>query len=243
MLLRTPEQPNAVAFSGALELRALDDHQRRQRAPDAQSEIESPPIVTIGTAEWWDIVAVYEAEARPLSGLISTKLDEFSFFLTRLAVSFRPSDQSVVDRARLSVELAGVNPSETPPIAKELHPLEVLEEKVTNVNVEISPSLKFVGVEASLGSVALAVSYDEIIPAVTADGGQEATFGWELRSTKHHQLRGVKYFHAILQVPRAAAAAVATLRVSADVVSPNGFLYRASVRKEDRPLLVQRIGP
>lgn len=233
----------ALACKRPLELRSLADSQRRHGASVEPSDLGRPPVVTIGTAEWWDIVAVYEAEACELSGLISTRLDEFSFFLARLAVSFRLPDRVVVDRARLSVQLEPAVTGAGQPLAMELHPLEVLEERTTNVNVEISPSLKFVGVEASIGSVALTVAYDELIPAVSAAGAQEATFQWDLRSTEHHPLRGVKFFHAIVQVPRDAQAAVATLSISADVITPGGFLYRGSVRREDRPRLVQRIGP
>ncbi len=138
---------------------------------------------------------------------------------------------SEVEWARLSVELHPGSDGDQA-IAVDQYPEGEVDEERRDVDLSISPQLKLNALSVSLGSAATTIHIDRIIPVVSAWGGQERSFGWDLTMTDKHPISGVRHFFAVaLGSSREQSV---SLSVEADVRSPGGFLRRGRPSKESQ---------
>ena len=154
----------------------------------------------------------------------------------RFAVSYRIDRGWQVEWARLSVDLSGGD-GNPPGIASDQYPENESEEEKRDIHLTISPQLKLSQVSASLGEASTTISIDRVIPIVSAWGGQESSFGWDLSSTDQHPISGVRHFFAV--VPGSPRPRQVALRLEADVRSPNGFMRQGKPSKASRERQVE----
>ena len=90
---------------------------------------------------------------------VQASIEQETFFVVRLACSFRPRNEKVSVRwARFPVHLL---PDEggAQPLAFDLYPSSVERERQVSKKVTLNPSLKFLEVGASVGEFGYAVEY------------------------------------------------------------------------------------
>ena len=118
--------------------------------------------------------------------------------------------------------------------AFDLHPREVQDEVTTDIKVAISPSLKFTEiVEASLGTLDLAIQYKKLEPVIVGTGVLEPSPGWDFSRTKRQDVRGAKFLHLIIKRPKAVDAVRTTFELQAQVRIRQGIL-RSAIEQEAR---------
>ncbi|MEU7904961.1 hypothetical protein [Actinoplanes sp. NPDC049118] len=190
-----------------------------QRGPESTGSgapMRNLPVVSIGRPEVWNVVDFFDAGALPAP--MRSKLSEADFYLVRLACSFRPEhDNTEIEWARFSVSLqrdeAGLIPS-----AFDLHPLFVTSEVKRNVTISLAPTLKFLEVEAGIGSVGFGIEYQEIQPIISASGAGESEPAWDFQAAKGTHVHGSKWMHLLVRASPAMTTCHARLELSADVV-------------------------
>ncbi|MET8154157.1 hypothetical protein ACIBSW_20065 [Actinoplanes sp. NPDC049668] len=219
MLLRVPDTIQRPLWEGEL---AADDTvppaetQRGTQPVRGVDPLRNLPVVSIGRPEVWNLVDLFDAGELPAP--MRAKLSEASFHLVRLACSFRPEhDSTEIDWARFSVSLqpdeAGLTAS-----AFDLHPLFVTQEVKRNVTVSLAPTLKFLEVEAGIGSIGFGFEYQEIQPVISASGAGEPEPAWDFQAVKGARVYGSKWMHLLVRASPAMTACDARLELSADVV-------------------------
>ncbi len=222
MWLRVPEEIENVLWEGALEPAAEDAADRLGREWAARGIKGSPadairdlPVVSIGRPEVWTLAEVYPPEKMP--HLLKAKLEEADFYLVRLGCSFRPRrDDNQVEWARFLVRLLP-DCAGRQPLAFDLHPLMVMQEVRRNVRVSLSPSLKFIEIEGSVGGIEFGFEYPELQPIISAAGVGEAKPSWDYEEAKGVKVQGAKYMHLLVKVPKGMTPVHATLDLVADV--------------------------
>jgi hypothetical protein len=151
-------------------------------------------------------------------------------------MTLRSFGDEKIERARFMVELRSLNQTAGDPIAFDLHPEAIYSERKGRVKLEISPSFKFVEIEASVGNAHVEIEYDKLIPVVTGGGALESAFDWDLRSAPDVPLQGVRWFHSIIKVPENAQPIEVRLAAGVDVRRAGG-LFRGMVRGEEHSAL------
>ncbi|GID94188.1 hypothetical protein ACFQFC_08895 [Amorphoplanes digitatis] len=219
MLLRVPDAIQRPLWEGELEPDDTVPPAETLRGTESARVGAAPrnlPVVSIGRPEVWNVVDFFDAGALPTP--MRAKLSEASFYLVRLACSFRPAhDSTEIDWARFSVSLqrdeAGLIPS-----AFDLHPLFVTQEVKRNVTVSLAPTLKFLEVEAGIGAVGFGFEYQEIQPVISASGAGESEPAWDFQAVKGTHVYGSKWMHLLVRASPAMTTCHARLELSADVV-------------------------
>ena len=146
---------------------------------------------------------------------------EDRWMIVRFAASFRADRGSKVEWSRLSVELPEVAGNQL--IVVDQFPDDVLDTEVRDIHLSLSPALKLLEVEASIGEVSTTIHVARVIPVIAPWGGQESSFGWDLTSTDKHPISGVRHFYAVVPCPQPTLAV--SLGLDADGLSPGGFLW------------------
>lgn len=208
------EQPLEPATEEAVE-RLSRELAVRGLERDVRDDIRDLPVVSIGQPEVWPLAEVYPPEKMPST--LRAKLEEADFYLARLACSFRPRRDDVeVEWARFLVHLvpddAGLQP-----IAFDLHPLQVTQEVRRSVKVSLSPTLKFMEIEAGVGGGEFGFEYPELQPLVSAMGAGEAKPSWDYEEAKGVRVQGSKWMHLLAKAPKGMASGKAVLDIAADV--------------------------
>lgn len=219
MLLQVPDKIESPLWEGELEpddTVPAADSQRGNESSVSAGPMRNLPVVSIGRPEVWNIVDFFEVGALPAP--MRSKLSEADFYLVRLACSFRPEhDNTEIEWARFSVSLqrdeAGLIPT-----AFDLHPLFVTSEVKRNVTISLAPTLKFLEVEAGVGSVGFGIEYQEIQPIISASGAGEPEPAWDFSAAKGSRVYGSKWMHLLVRAGSAMTACDARLELSADVV-------------------------
>jgi len=222
MWLQVPEAMENVLWQGPLEPATEEAVERLSREwvergdkADPRDEIRDLPVVSIGHPEVWLLAQLYPPEKMP--PMLRAKLEEADFYLARLACSFRPRrDELEIEWARF---LAHLVPDDTgqQPVAFDLHPLQVTQEIRRNVKVSLSPTVKFMELEAAVGGVEFGFEYPELQPLVTAAGAGEVTGSWDYEEAKGMRVQGIKWMHLLVKTPKGMTSGKAVLDLAADV--------------------------
>lgn len=222
MWLQVPETIENVLWEGPVEGATEEAVERVSREwsvrgleGDVRDDIRHLPVVSIGRPEVWPLTEVYPPEKMPAT--LRAKLEEADFYLARLACSFRPRRDDVeIEWARFLVHLV---PDDTGQelIAFDLHPLQVTQEARRNVKVNLSPTLKFMEIEAGAGGVEFGFEYPELQPIVSAMGAGEAKPSWDYEEAKGVRVQGSKWMHLLAKAPKGMVSGKAVLDLAADV--------------------------
>lgn len=205
-------------------------------------EVErSMPIIKINKHELWTLqnFCVPAQLPRP----IQTKLKEADFYVVRFICSFSPiPKQSRIEWARFRVTLLPLTEAQPPafnPYAFDLYPKQVFQEVKRHVKVTVSPSLTFKELEVSTGSADFGIEYDELIPSIRGDMGDNSIDpSWDFRPVPGQEVEGPKHLFLLIKAPKGMASAKARLSVVADVwvrgVLLRGILWQREDQADQR---------
>jgi hypothetical protein len=147
------------------------------------------------------------------------RLGSHDFYLVRFWCSFRAFESDIrFDAAHFRIRLSSSDGADL--IAHDMYPAEVLYGVERNVQVSISPEVKFTEFGGKLGGLDYGFSYTELQPAIVAAGQGEATPTWGFSPTKGYALRGGKAVHLVVAAPADTLSGKATLDLTADVRKP-----------------------
>ncbi len=201
--------------------------------------------VIVGRPQWWDLAKIHQADGTRPPAVLAQHLEDSDFFLVRFACSFKPAPTSIVTGADFKVTLqASSDAAEAPqlePLAVDLHPLDISQERKRGLKVSIAPSLTFNEVIASGGEATYEIEYAEVLPAITAFGALTPTFGWQLARTPNHPIVGVRFFHAIIRRPHGLGELTLTIGIEAEVETPRG-IFRKPARAPASGALTVTLG-
>ena len=240
MWLKVPKDIDKVVWEGPLEPATDEAVQRlgqewtaRGLKVEVRDAVRDLPLVSIGQPEVWQLAEVYPPEKMPAT--LRAKQEEADFYLVRLACSFRPARDDVkIEWARFLVHLMPDSAGQVT-VAFDLYPLQITQEVRHNVKVTLSPTLKFMEVEASVGGVEFGFEYPELQPLVTAAGAGEANPSWDYEEAKGMQIQGSRWMHLLVKAPKGMPSGFALLDLAADV-RLRGSLLPVLLRRERKEL-------
>lgn len=226
----TPTEIEEACFDGQLVAEAPDRLPGTVKGSDAEADRNEWPAVTLGRPQCWNLVELVAARGEELPAEMRLLLERSEFHLLQVACSFRPKHNAVVDWARFEValRLAG---DEAEPIAFDLFPRQVTHRADRDVELNISPSLKFAGVEAGLGSVKADIAVPKVEPSVIAYGLMEPVPAWDYTAHPQAPLVGSRFGYIIVQAPRGGGTLTTDLSLAASVTGSRGR-FRAGLQTE-----------
>ncbi len=182
------------------------------------------PHVSLGKPDWWSDEAIMGAKWRPPDGGQRYGLARFKF-------SLRPKSRQTIRQAQFTVRLLPKGGGRNP-LAFDLFPRQVTEERSRSLKVGIGPDLTFAEFEASLGSLETSLDTSYVVPVITADGLGESSLRWTFQSQRKHPLTGSRVVYAIIELPPNVAAVRVSLHLSARVKTGLGDLITAFLPHE-----------
>jgi hypothetical protein len=204
--------------------------------PLRQELSDVAPTVTLGQPQWWNLATMAEQKGEPLPAEMALLMREADFYLLQLATSFRPQRRAKVMWARVDLYLEPTS-GDVPPLAFDLYPREIYEEKKDESKVTIDPSLSFSAfgakVEGKLGQVLTTVHFRKLEPVVVAHGLLQSNCGWDYQRSHQNPLEGIQVGYLIVKKPRAAEAVRLMMDVRAEVSTPSG-LFGMRVTEQDQ---------
>jgi hypothetical protein len=205
-------------------------------------EIErTMPVVKINKYEPWTLQNFCAPAQLPRP--IRTKLREADFYVVRFTCSFSPiPKQSCIEWARFRVTLlppTGAQPSAFDPYAFDLYPKQVIQGVKRHVRVTVSPSLTFKELEASAGNADFGIEYDELLPSIRGDLGDDSVDpSWDFRPVPGQEVEGPKELFLLVKAPKGMTGAQARLNIVAKVrvrgVLIRGILWRPEEQADQR---------
>jgi len=204
-----------LLYEGPVELAKPLGRQRKRSTDLEAPPVAQLPIVSVGRPRAWAIDDLIPQQELP--EVIKASLEAETFFIVRLACSFRPQHDEVrVAWAQLALQL---KPDQHGllPLAFDLYPMSVERERKVGKRISLSPQLKFHDVEAGFGELAYSVEYPAIEPVLTAAGIDESTPSWNFTAVSGFPLAGAKLLHAVVAAPRALSRLTAAVVLTADL--------------------------
>ncbi|MDJ0511424.1 MAG: hypothetical protein QNJ64_19550 [Crocosphaera sp.] len=200
MLLKVPTEidNNRILWEGVLEPQDGNDSQQIKAISFESSPTNILPEVKIEEPLIYDLVNLYDDVPKWLA----SQLDKFTFYLVRFACSFRPEiDDFQFGQARFIVDFRQDLPN-SQLVAVEMFPLEVNQKFDHSSKFTLSPNLKFMKVQGSLGGGEFAVEYSELQPTVIGTGVGKSPSCWEYRKVKGSYIQGSKFMFLLLKAPK-----------------------------------------
>lgn len=216
-----------VSFEGPLlpdgAARERWERQVRQAGTKSRLDINGRlPMVSIGKPVITPVADLLGPGKMP--AMLQTQLAELDFYLVRLACSFRPRYKEItIEQAIFTVFLLSRS-SHDVPTAYDLHPRDVKQEIKRDAKFVLSPSLKFLEAEVSLGQVLVPLEQTELLPVIAASGVGENCPSWEYRQTKNFPLTGSKLMWILLETHKGVRPVTATTEITAKVNAYGGLL-------------------
>lgn len=223
----TPVEIEDACFEGEL---VAETPSGFVKGSDSGADRGEWPAVTLGRPQCWDLVELVSARGEELPAEMRLLLERSEFHLLQVACSFRPKRNVSVDWARFEValRLAG-NKGE--PIAFDIFPREVAHRVDRDVELSISPSLKFAAVEARIGTVKADIAVPRVEPSVIAYGLMEPVPAWDFMAHPQSPLIGSRFGYIIVKAPRGGGALTTDLSLVASVTGSRGR-FRAALRTD-----------
>jgi hypothetical protein len=173
------------------------------------------PVVKINKPEPWTLQDFCAPAQLPRP--MRAKLREADFYIVRFICSFSPiPKQSRIEWARFRITLLPSTGAQ--PYAFDLYPEQVVQKIKRQIKVTVSPSLRFRELEASVGSADFGFEYDELIPDISGNMGDNSIDpSWDFRPVPGQEVEGPKRLYLLVKAPKGMTNAQARLNVVADV--------------------------
>ena len=239
MWLKVPDRWDNVLWEGPLEPATEENLERVQRdwaargiKEDVRDEIRNQLIVSIRTPDVWQLADVYPLEKMP--PMLRAKQEEADFHLVRLGCSFLYYRDAVrIEWARFMVRLMPDDAGQKP-VAFDQHPTQVTQEVRRNVKVTLSPTLKFMELEADVGGLEFGLEYSELQPVVTSALIDDATPSWDYEEAKGERIKGIKWMHLLVKAPKGMPSGRAVLDLNVDARWHDSPLAVLTFRERDQ---------
>lgn len=203
-------------FSGPLQVEEFDRKERVDLEPPPPPSPDEVPVVTVGTPRAWEVAPAEAVASGHTEGTPHVTSSE-RLLLLRMACSFRPKKtETTVAWARYTATLLPVAGGRAP-VAIDMFPMTVEAERKVSRTLTLSPSLKVMEVEGSLGQASVAIEYPAVEPLISAGGIQEDVLSWDFAEAPGHAVQGGKLLLAVVVVPREATELEVGCAVEADL--------------------------
>jgi hypothetical protein len=186
-----------------------------ERDEDLYKILNKLSVISIGEPEASSFSDIYSP--RKMDRPIRAMLKKADFHHVRLACSFNPnSDEERIKKALFVIRLHRDSKGNQP-IISDMHPIAASCERKKNINVMISPQLKFLEIGASLGGMTYNEEYIENEPTISAIGIGEHQAKWNYKSVAGNEVQGSKKMHMLLRVPKGMEFVYATMYLIAEI--------------------------
>ena len=137
--------------------------------------------LSIGKPQSWSLVELYKLDNQPLPPMIAHDAQTCDFCLVQMAFSLQTPANVTLERTRFTAFMHG-DGSPTAPIAYDIFPNDLYDEVEQEINVGISPELKFGGIEASLANVSYGVTAKRLEPVIMTTGLLTSRPAWQFEN-------------------------------------------------------------
>jgi hypothetical protein len=226
MYIETPAQITEILYEGELTFSDAD-LQRATKAADRSPRKPQPPHVRIGKAYCWPLSEYFAQSGKPLPPQFAILAERADFYLVRVSWGYRPTKDSDdrLEWARFTAYLHSPGGREVQPMAFDLYPKEIYDEKDNKAEIHIGPSLSFADkVEVSLGEFVYTIALNKLEPIVVGEGAGQSDPNWDFEPSSQRELRGDKFLYLVVEKPKSARSVRATFALTTSVRTRSGLL-------------------
>jgi hypothetical protein len=217
------ERPVALT----LEERALRSTGRSDQGTDPEVTLERR--VSVGGPVAVPVTPGYVADDRDLRAFVEQEARRARYHLVHFAMTFEPcgSGDPALEAASIEIVLSS-HDSAVDPIAWSMLPLRVLDPFQVTQSAKLGPELKFLGVEATAGSVEGSRTQQHAEVFLEGLRVLRADPAWQFERTRSFSLSGS---HRLMMVVRAGRGATVrgNITVRASIRQRRIFSYRADL--------------
>lgn len=211
-----PHQTAQVLYEDYLDITSTSE-----RGSFQKSEQATGPKVTLGMPQEWDLLALSSQQNKVLPSEMILMSQEADFYLVKLAITFHPQKDTLINWAQLTVYLRPEKAGFGVPIAFDLYPKAIIDESKTDVKLGISPEVKFSEISFKLGEVSTLFEHRNFAPIMTGFGLLESRPVWEFQHHKSHPLKGSRESYMIIKKPHDSGAVRITLDATVEGTMAN----------------------
>lgn len=226
MVITSPNEINAPLYEDTLDLVSTSD-----RLPGNEVVKSRGPAVTFGVPQSWNLMSLLRETNQTLPPDMLLHAKDADFYLVELAVSFRPQQNTTINWSQFVAYLRPEKTGVGYPIAYDLFPKALTDEKRSEIKLGVSPEIKFSEIEFKVGELSTLIEYKRLTPIVTGFGLLESTPTWEFQNHSNHPLQGCRVCYLIIKKPKVSGAVRVILDISAEI-SAGGRLFNAK-RNQD----------
>lgn len=219
MVITSPNEITAPLYEGTLDLVSASD-----RSFGNEVVMSRGPAVTFGVPQSWNLMSLLRETNQSLPPDMLLHAKDADFYLVELAVSFRPQQNATINWSQFVAYLRPEKTGAGYPIAYDLFPKALTDEKQSEIKLAISPEIKFSEIEFKAGELSTLIEYKRLTPIVTGYGLLESTPTWEFQNHSNHPLQGCRACYLIIKKPKASGAVRVVLDISAEI-SASGRLF------------------
>ncbi len=137
--------------------------------------------LSIGKPQSWSLVELFNIDGQKLPPTIAYDAQNCDFCLVQMAFSLQIPPDVTLERTRFTAFIHG-DGSKNAPIAYDIFPDDLYHEVEQEINVGISPELKFGGIEASLANMAYGVRTRQLEPIIMTTGLLSSRPAWQFEN-------------------------------------------------------------
>jgi hypothetical protein len=150
-----------------------------------KSLLDPPSLVglelTIGKPQSWSLIELFQIDGTPLPARIAHDAESCDFCLVQMAFSLQVPSNVMLESIRFTAFIHG-DGSPTAPIAYDIFPDDLYSEVEQEINVGISPELKFGGIEASLVNASYGIRAKRLEPVIMTTGLLSSRPAWQFEN-------------------------------------------------------------
>jgi hypothetical protein len=243
MKIQTPTEITEILYEGELTLSEAD-LERGAKSPGGPQPKPQPPRVRIGKAYGWPLSEYFARSGKALPSQLAMLAERSDFYLVRVSWGYWPpaGADARLEWARFTAYLHSPGAADQP-VAFDLYPKEIYDEKDNKAEIHVGPSLNFASqFEASLGEFVYTIALNKLEPVVIGEGAGQSDPNWDFEPSSRRELRGDKFMYMVVEKPKSAASVRATFALTARVKSRSGLLG-AHLHESLRDRLSQLICP
>lgn len=226
MVITSPNEINAPLYEDTLDLVSTSN-----RLSGNEVVKSGGPAVTFGFPQSWNLMSLLRETNQSLPPDMLLHAKDADFYLVELAVSFRPQQNTTINWSQFVAYLRPEKTGVGYPIAYDLFPKALTDEKRSEIKLGVSPEIKFSEIEFKVGELSTLIEYKRLTPIVTGYGLLESTPTWDFQNHANYPLQGCRACYLIIKKPKGSGVVRVILDVSAEIAI-SGRLFPAKRKKD-----------
>lgn len=168
---------------------------------DTDQERLKGNIIEVGEPERWNLKELCKRKEMKLPIEMKMLFNEFDFWLIQSPFSFMPAHDNQFKWGRIVAKMEPLSESMKNPIAYDVYPRDIHQEKKENHRISIGLSLKFAEIIGLNAEYVQEIEFTRLVPVITVAGIGKSKPTWNFRGSAAFNLKDVNTLYIIMKTP------------------------------------------